>query len=79
MGNGHVERMADGDWVSACRNFEVAGSRGRGRPWMNWRERLEGDMKEMGLRPELAMDRERWRCGIMRKTSEPYRLGNYRR
>ena len=38
---GHVERKADGDWVSACRNFEVAGSRGRGRPRMNWRERLE--------------------------------------
>ena len=76
---GHVERKADGDWVSACRNFEVAGSRGRGRPRMNWRERLEGDMKEMGLKPELAMDREKWRCSIMRRTSDPYKHGNNRR
>ena len=32
---GHVERKVD-DWVSACRNLEVAGSRGRGRPRMIW-------------------------------------------
>ena len=32
---GHVERKVDGNWMSACRNFEVAGSRGRGRPRMN--------------------------------------------
>ena len=31
---GHVERKEVDDWVSACRNFEVAGSRGRGRPKM---------------------------------------------
>ena len=29
---GHVERKEVNDWVSACRNLEVAGSRGRGRP-----------------------------------------------
>ena len=28
----HVERKEVDDWVSACRNLEVAGSRGRGRP-----------------------------------------------
>ena len=39
------------DWVSACRNLEVAGSRGRGRPRLTWRARLERDMKDMGLRP----------------------------
>jgi len=41
------------------------GSRGRGRPRMTWRAQLEGDMKDMGLWPEMAMDREKWRCGIM--------------
>ena len=34
---GHVERKEVDDWVSACRNLEVAGSRGRGRPRMTWR------------------------------------------
>ena len=63
--------------MSACRNLEVAGSRGRGRPRMTWRARLDGDMKDMGLRPAgMAMDREKWRCGIMGGTSDPHKLGN---
>ena len=73
---GHVERKEVDDWVSACRNLEVAGSRGRGRPRMTWRTRLDGDMKDMGLRPRMAMDRKMWRCGIMRRTSDPHKCGN---
>ena len=53
---GHVERKEVDDWVSACRNLEVAGSRGRGRPRMTLRARLGGNMKDMRLRPEMAMD-----------------------
>ena len=34
----------------------MVGSRGRGRPRMTWRARLDGDMKDMGLRPGMAMD-----------------------
>ena len=64
------------DWVSACRYLEVAGSRGRGRPRMTWTARLDGDMKDMGLRPEMAMDREKWRCSIMGRTSDPHKRGN---
>ena len=33
-----VERKEVDDWVNACRNLEVAGSRSRGRPRMTWRE-----------------------------------------
>ena len=73
---GHVERKEVNHWVSACRNLEVAGSRGRGRPKMTWRARLEGDMKDMGLRPEMAMDREKWRCDIMERTFDPHKRGN---
>ena len=32
---------------------------------MTWRARLDGDVRDMGLRPGMAMDREKWRCGIM--------------
>ena len=64
------------DWVSARRNLEVAGSRGRGRPRMTWRAWLDGDMKNMGPRPGMAMDREKWRCGIMGRTSDPHKRGN---
>ena len=66
---GHVERKEVDDWVSACRNLEVAGSRGKGRPRMTWRARLDVDMKDMGLRPGMAMDQEKWRCGIMGRTT----------
>ena len=72
----HVERKEVDDSVSACKNFEVAGSRGRGRPRMTWRARLDGDMKDMVLRPEMAMDREKWRCGIKGRTSDPHKRGN---
>ena len=73
---GHVERKEMDDWVSACRNLEVAGSRGRGRPRMTWRAQLDGDMKDIGLRPEMALDRKKWRCGIMGRTSDPHKRGN---
>ena len=76
---GHVERKAEDDWVSACRKMEVVGSRGRGRPRMTWGARLVGDMKDMGLKPEMARDREKWRCDIMGKTSDPHKRGNSRR
>ena len=66
---GHVERKEVDDWVSACRNLEVAGNRGRGRPRMTWRARLDGDMKDTELRPGMAMDQEKWRCGIMGRTT----------
>ena len=44
---GHVKRKEVNDWVSTCRNLEVTGNRGRGRPKMTWRARLDGDMKDM--------------------------------
>ena len=76
---GHVERKDVDDLVSACRKLEAAGSRGRGRPKITWRARLDGDMKDMGLRPEMAMDREKWKCYIMGRTSDPHKRGNSRR
>ena len=76
---GHVEWKEVDDWVSACRNLEVEGSRGKGRPRMTWRARLGGDMKDVGLRPEMSINREMWRCGIMARTSDPHKRGNDRR
>ena len=73
---GHVERNEVDDWVSTCRNLEVAGSRDRGRPRLTWRARLDGDMKDMELRPSMAMDREKWRCGFMRRTFDPHKCRN---
>ena len=50
--------------------------RGKGMPMMTWRARLDVDMKDMGLRPEMAMDREKLTCGIMRRTSDSHKRGN---
>jgi hypothetical protein len=76
---GHVERKEVDDWVSACMHLEVAGSRGRVRPMMIWSAQLDGDMRERGLRPEMAKDRDEWRCGIMGNMSDPHKRGNKRR
>ena len=70
---GHVEQKEVSDWVSACRNLEVVGNRGSGKPRMTWRARLDGDMKDSGLRSGMAMDREKWRYGIMERTSNTYK------
>ena len=64
------------DCVSACKNLEVAGSRGMGRPRMTWRAWWDRDMKDMGLRPGMAMNREKKRCGIMGRTSDPHKRRN---
>ena len=46
----HVKRKEVNDSVSASRNLEVAGCRDSGRPRMTWRVRLDGDIKDMGLK-----------------------------
>ena len=68
-----AERKEVDEWVSACKNLEVAGSRGRSRPRMTWRARLDGDIEDMGLRPEMAMKRVKWWCGIMWRMSDPHK------
>jgi len=45
---GHVERMDAENWVSACREVKVAGTRGRGRE--KWKECVDDDMKKLGLK-----------------------------
>jgi len=35
---GHVLRKDDGDWVKKCMEYEVEGSRSRGRPKRTWQE-----------------------------------------
>ena len=39
--SGHVERKEMDDWVSACRNLEVAGSRGKDDTWRQAKDDLE--------------------------------------
>ena len=68
---GHVLRKDENDWVKKCMDFEVEGTRGRGRPKMTWCEVIEKDMRERGMKREDAEDRERWRQMSWKAPGQP--------
>jgi len=51
----------DNDWVKKCMEYEVKGTRPRGRAKKTWRQIVEKDCRARGLNREDAMDRARWR------------------
>ena len=61
---GHVERMGNDNWVSMCRNFEVDGARGRGRPRKTWGQVDKKDMYKLRLEKDVAQDHNAWRRAI---------------
>jgi hypothetical protein len=61
---GHVERMEEGNWVSACRTYEADGQRGRGRGKKSWMECVDDDLREWNLDRRMVGSREEWRDSI---------------
>ena len=57
-------RKEDNDWVNKCKEYEVEGTRPRGRPKKTWTEIVEKDCQARQLNREDAMDRNRWRKQI---------------
>jgi len=57
----HVLRKEDTDWVQKCMEYEVEGSRPRGRPKRTWKEVVQKDCQARNLNREDAMDRSRWK------------------
>ena len=57
---GHVLQK-DTNWVKKCMEYEVEGSRPRGRPKRTWKEVAQKDCQARNLNKEDAMDRGRWR------------------
>jgi len=55
-----VLRKEDNDWVKKCMEYEVEGSRLRGRPNKTWREIVEKDCQMHGLNRDDAVDHNRW-------------------
>ena len=49
------------DWVKKCMEYEVEGSRPRGRPKRTWKEVVQKDCQARNLNKEDAMDRSRWK------------------
>jgi len=58
---GHVLRKEDTDWVKKCMEYEVEGSRPRGRPKRTWKEGVQKDCQARNLKREDAMDCGRWK------------------
>jgi len=54
-------RKEDNDWVTKCMEYEVEGSRPRGRPKRTWLEVVQKDCKARKLSRDDAMVRSRWR------------------
>ena len=50
----------DTDWVKKCMQYEVEGSRARGRPKRTWKEVVQKDCQARNLNREDAMDHSRW-------------------
>jgi len=53
---GHVLRKDDDDWVKKCMEYEVDGSRPRGRPKRTWKEIVREDCQAHKLNKEDAVD-----------------------
>ena len=58
---GHVLQKEDTDWVKKCMEYEVEGSRPRGRLKRTWTEVVQKDFQACNLNREDAMDRGRWK------------------
>ena len=56
---GHVLRKEDSDWVKKSMEYEVEGSRPRGRPKRTWTEVVQKDCQACNLNREDAMNRGR--------------------
>jgi len=57
---GHVLRKDD-DWVKKCMEYEVEGSRPRGRPKRTCKEVFQEDCQARKLNKKDAVDRCKWR------------------
>jgi len=58
---GHVLQREDTDWVKKCMEYEVEGSRPRGRPKRTWKQVVKKDCQARNLNKEDAMAHGRWK------------------
>ena len=66
---GHVLRKENEDVIVKALQFEVSGSRGRGRPKQTWKKQVENEMKKNGLVKEDARDQAKWRGVVKTMTT----------
>ena len=61
---GHAVRKGNDDCVEQAWMFKVEGSRGRRRPRLVWKNRMENLCRRLGLDLEDAYDKSKWRKRI---------------
>ena len=61
---GHVMRRDVTVGIRKVLDVDVAGKVGKGRPRMEWRQRVERDVAKVGLLCEDVSDRPKWRSGL---------------
>jgi len=61
MGMCYVLQKEDTDWVKKCMEYEIEGSRPRGRRKRTWRVVMQKDSQARNLNREDAMDHGRWK------------------
>jgi len=71
----HVQWKEDTDWVKKCMEYEVEGSRQRGRPKRTWQEVVQKDCQPRNLNKEDVMDRGRWKKLIKNGWWSRWRVG----
>jgi len=59
-----VLQKEDNDWMKMCMEYELEGTRSRGRPKKTWREIVEKGCQARKLNRKDAMDCNRWRKQI---------------
>ena len=62
---GHVMRREDTNVAKQVTTMKVGGKRPRGRPRLRWMDRVQSDLRQHQLDPELAQNREGWKKAIM--------------
>ena len=61
---GHIERREESSWLRRIQAMEVDGCGVRGRPRMRWKDVVDKDLKDRGMKKDEAQDRAGWRSKI---------------
>ena len=62
---GHVMRREETNFAKQVTTMKVGGKRPRGRPKLRWMDRVQSDLKQHKLDPDLAHNREAWKKAIV--------------
>ena len=66
---GHIKRQSDTSVANTALTMAVPGKRPRGRPKQSWMNNIVKDLQAVGLTPDDALNRGKWKRGI--KQADP--------